>query len=375
MKVNVVTVLNTHNYGTMLQTIATKSLLEGFGMQVEFLDFCRKDQTTEAIFKRRMEMSKNNSGFKKCILKCIIRIEEKKKHKVFRKFIENNVALTKRMYHSYEEVLSQIPQADVYCTGSDQMWNSGWNQGIEKTFFLDYVPDGKVRISFSTSIGKTDWEDNEREQVLPMLQRYDLITVREESARQLLDKCGIAAQTVLDPTLMVDRLFWKSIVDKRTHKKPYLLVYKLHEQHGKVDFDKYVRKLAQEKNLDIISIQYNLSPCLKNPKETVFLPTVEKFLTLMYYADYIITDSFHGTAFSINFNKQFSVIYPEQYSTRIENILQLTGLTNRHIDENTIEKRLDEINFDQANKILDREREKSTKPFLDFFKVDINKTV
>lgn len=359
MKVSVITVINTRNYGTVLQTAATEALFRELGYETEFVDYIRDDQTPLSMTIREMKTGKNGA-LKECVLFPVRMTGKYLAKHTFRRFLKSHVRLTKRMYHSFEELAADPPQADLYCTGSDQTWNSRWNNGLEKSFFLEYAPENKKRIAFSTSIGKSEWDAEERAQTTPLLQKYAFITVREKSAAAILEKCGIKADWVLDPTLMVNPSFWKAMIRQhRPMEEKYLLVYQLHQSHGNVDFNRQVERIAKEKGLVVKRIQYNIMKYLKRGKSTVYLPTPEEFLNWIYYADYFVTDSFHGTVFSLVFEKQASVICPEEFSTRMRSILELTGLQNRIVSGEAAYPDRVKTEYSLAREILEQNRKES----------------
>ena len=211
-KISIITVLNTVNYGSALQTFATQNFFEKKGFETEFVDYWRKDQTKGA----RIEAIKKDkkSSLKQWLKKPLRDYLEIKSIKaadlVFRGFIKEKIHLTHRSYSSFEELLKDCPVADVYATGSDQMWNSGWNQGVEKSFFLEYVPEGKKKIAYATSIGKTSFDEKEASEIIPFIKKYDLVTLREQSAVDLLSEYDIESSLVLDPTLMLDKEAWSA---------------------------------------------------------------------------------------------------------------------------------------------------------------------
>lgn len=356
-KISIITVLNTVNYGSALQTFATQKFFEDKGFETEFVDYWRKDQTTAARIERIKKDKK--SSLKQWIKKPLRDYLEIKSIKasepVFRGFIKDKIKLTPRTYSSFEELKADCPVADVYATGSDQMWNSGWNQGIERSFFLDYAPEDKKKLAYATSIGKTSFDDEEAAEIIPLIKKYDLITLREQSAVDLLAKYDIDASLVLDPTLMLNKDTWSSYLPEVKMDKKYLLVYQLHNEHDNANFDEAVKSIAKEKNLEIVRITYSYSD-LKIGKKIV-LPQVFEFLSLIKNAEFIVTDSFHGTAFSINFNKQMAIIYPKKFSTRMDNILSLTGLSERrYTSADKIGKWNNVIDYEPVNKILDAKR-------------------
>ncbi|MCM1006886.1 MAG: polysaccharide pyruvyl transferase family protein [Ruminococcus flavefaciens] len=109
--------------------------------------------------------------------------------------------MTERSYYSISELLADVPQADIYMTGSAQVWN----KSIEKPYFLEYAPKGRKRIAFSASIGRTEFSEYEISETVAMLKKYSAISVREGSAVRLLEHFGIKSEFVLDPTLILDK--------------------------------------------------------------------------------------------------------------------------------------------------------------------------
>ena len=125
--------------------------------------------------------------------------------------------------------------------------------------------------------------------------------------------------------------------------------------------DAYVEKLAKEKNLDIYYVSYALHEFYKKGKMKCNVK-VEDFLSLIKNATYVVTDSFHATAFSINFNTQFMIVFPEKYSTRVKSILEITNLQSRIVDDyNDVSLANYEVDFDDANRILKMERTRANK--------------
>lgn len=367
MKISIITVLNTINYGSVLQTFATQKYLESLGMEVEFVDYIREDQQFTYMIKKIVFDKKTNikKWLKKPIRDIMDIISVIQANKLFRSFLTQNIHLTAKQYTSLQELKKDVPCADIYATGSDQMWNSGWNQGVEKSFFLEYVPNDKKRIAFSTSIGKVSWDQKEADIIVPLIKKYDYITLREKSAVELLGRYGIESHLVLDPTLLINRSQWIDYLSSKQIHTRYLLVYQLHLKHDQADFMDAVNTVAARKGLQIKRISYSYSD--HNIGKKIVLPDVFTFLRLIYDAEFIITDSFHGMAFSINFNKQFAVVYPDQYSTRMDSLLSLLGLKNRRYSCNNneiIEKRID---YTYVNQILNSKRKEIEDSFKKYF--------
>lgn len=263
--------------------------------------------------------------------------------------------MTKQKYYSIDELQKNPPKADIYCTGSDQTWNSDYNGGILTPYFLEYAPEKKPRIAYSASFGKEKLADWEVEDTKKLLQKYSAISIREKSGIDILNNLGLEGIHLLDPTLALSPDEWKPITSKSLFDEKYILIYQLNKSK---DFDLYVKKFAKVKGIPLVRIAFFPEQVLQ-PGKMIYIPSVEDFLSLFYYAEFVITDSFHGTAFSINFNKEFAVIYPPRYSTRLLSILQLTGLENRivtdHNDFSCLNKKID---YQKVNTILKEERNK-----------------
>ena len=363
MKISIITLHNIKNYGSALQTYATQCKFEQYGMDVEIVDFNRKGTSDDELLEALVKRSKfGKNFFTRILYREFQRPNVKKGCSVFNEFLKKYINLTPNKYHTLAELRANIPSADIYCTGSDQVWNSGWNEGILEEFFLEYAPKGSRCITYASSIGKDKLDDWELNRTKELLRKYNAISVREASAVKILSDMSIKSVQVIDPTLILDTNQWEKIIDKPVIKEKYILVYQLYRNK---QFDKYANAVAKKMGYKLVRISYKYDQLLKKGK-FIWMPKVTEFLSLFYNAEFVITDSFHGTAFSINFNKKFISIYPYKYSGRISSILKLTGLEERHLsDYKDFEIINKEIDYKRVNEILSNERKK-TDQFLKF---------
>ena len=360
MRVSVITLHTVDNYGSAMQTYATQEVLKKLGCEVEIIDYWRENNLPEHRAQQMLDTSLmqklkpiwgRNHKTETTAIKCMQWYLEHHVSPMW-KFLEDNVNLSKKRYTLFDELKADPPKADVYITGSDQVWNSIWNDGIDRSYFLDFAPQDKPRIAFSASIGRTEFSEDEISETKALLQKYTAISVREESAVELLKSIGIESQLILDPTLMLNCNEWRKVAKGR-EIKPFLLIYQLNPNP---EMDQFAIKLAEKKDWEVKRVGFGRSDRQK-PGKCIMSPSVEEFVGLLFQAKCVLTDSFHATAFSLNLGTDFISVRPPKFSTRIESILQLTGQEQRLLDDykdlNIVDRAIDKKH---VKKILDHKR-------------------
>ena len=162
MKIEVVTLHYIYNYGSLLQTYATQKKFESMGHKVETVDYVRPNAKDEKLIDDTVKNKNFGNPIKNKTFVTLKRFEKKKIKKVSKDFLDNYVHLT-RHYEDYEDLKNNPPIADVYCTGSDQTWNSEYNGGLLPAYYLDFAPKGKKKIGYAVSIGMDAIPENEKE--------------------------------------------------------------------------------------------------------------------------------------------------------------------------------------------------------------------
>lgn len=354
MKIAVITMHAVKNYGSVLQTYATQTILQRMGLDVEIIDYVREKNLDENLLDT---WTKNDFGIRKTVKKAVLLPTVKRWKEVFGGYLEQEINLSKYRYTSQRDFDEHPVVADIYCTGSDQVWNSGWNNGIELPFFLTFAPDNSKKIALAASIGTTSVGQQEAEQIVPLLEKYTSISLREKSAMNVLKDIGIEnTQFCLDPTLLLSCADWMQYAVFPKFKDPYVLVYQLNHDP---EFDAFAETFTKQKGLKLYRICTRYDQ-VRLPGKPIVLPEVRELLGWFIKAEYIITNSFHATAFSINLNKQFISIYPDQYTSRISDVLTLFGLESRHPSSYDQFNIADQpIVYEIVNEILERERENS----------------
>lgn len=351
-RISVITLQNIRNYGSVLQALATQHVMETLGLDCNFIDYWLCGSNT---LKGRIGMWKSKNALTMLLKLAVLYPSFAKDSKVFRRFNEKYLHLLPGTYTNEEELKSLPITSDIYCTGSDQTWNSAWNMGIKPELFLSFVPDTVKKISYAASIGKPKLDDWEKEETKQLLSRYDAISVREKSAVDICKDLGIDSTQVLDPTLQVSREFWLSIASPRLYKERYVLVYQLNTNKA---FDQYAKEYARRRRCKLVRFCVRHYQALR-PGKALVIPKPEDFVSAIAYADTVITDSFHATAFSANINVPMICIYPNEFSSRLASILALLKLEDRHLTDYDDFSFVDrnKMDFTHVNEILERERE------------------
>ena len=352
MKISIITLHRVFNYGSVLQAYATQEILKNYNLETEIIDYIPKEwQTKHLLF----DISKSNGFIKDNIYRLLRAFSVFLKQKTFWKFLKKNVNMT-RTYKSYEELLKNPPKSDIYCTGSDQVWNSDFCH-MDKAFFLRFGNKNTKRIAYAASMGNTVLEKEEEETISEYIKDYSHVAVREDAAVDILERMGFSSACVIDPTLQIERETWLKLSSKRLIKEKYLVLMLLYNEDNNAT--EIARKIADEKGLKLVKISWEL----KKPELVDILMThrsVEDFISLIHYADFVVTNSFHALAFSINLNKQFIAIKRNVHNSRLDSILKLTNLEERLVDLLYSKEITDKIiDYNPVNKTLETERKKT----------------
>lgn len=347
-KIGIITIHDADNYGSALQAYATQKVIENLGYDAIIINhICKKISSEYGI--KRILAQKNIKAIIETIVRILIIYPSRVRFKDFRN--------TQFVLKNELEVIKEQSKFKKFVVGSDQVWNYKIT-GFDKAYFLDFVEDNNKKISFASSFGLTEIEENKKEEYKELLTRFKELNVREEQAVELIKNLiNRNANLVLDPTLLISKEEWKSIIIQKPKYKGYILCYQIAYSQSLVEFAEGLSKKTGKK---IISIQGSMRR--KFNAKYIWNAGPTEYLQLFLNADYIITNSFHGTAFSINFNKNFfTELLPsfEKTSSRLESILDLFGLRNRQIIDGKNENMLKDIDYTKVNEILKENKEKS----------------
>ena len=369
-RIGIITILKTNNYGAELQAYATQAILNKLGYDAEIIDYLfyknpqhKKTKNSKPVF---------NHGLKKRLSEFLYPIISKtktginnthsdKRNKRFESFHTDNTAMSPT-YTTIDELYNSNKEYDVYMVGSDQVWNPGIYSSL-LPYMLTFAPESKKRVAYASSFGVSSIPQEFKWLYQKYLPKFSDIGVREKNAVEMVKELsGKDATWVLDPTLLLNKEDWEKIASTTyKEKNNYILLYELTPCPYILELAKYFR----EKNgLKIIRICKNAAIEDKDTTiENIIDAGPAEFLRLFANADIVITNSFHGTAFSINFGKEFYTVTParKHNNSRQQSILELFNLQARLIPENTPIENIttNKIDNNAVIKRLNEEREKS----------------
>ena len=356
MKIILITKHYVKNYGSVLQTYASQELLSRKGGSVSIANYILPEASGLKYMDIILRKHASAGRIKKIILRAAVLPTMIRWKYVFGGFLKKYLNVCGSPADSCEKLKTELPDADIYCTGSDQVWNPETNRGLQPAYFCEFAPKGKRVVSLAASFGVKTVREKDEALIKRYLEKYSLLSVRERSGIDILAKAGLKGRMILDPVMIEPAGFWEKLAAKRKIKQDYVLIYQLNSSRA---FDRYAEQAAVRLGKKLVRICTRYDQILKNGR-TVPVPTVEQWISLFFYADFVITDSFHGTVFSILFQKEFVNLYPPLFSERLDSLLSMFGIEERHISDcsrfDILDKRID---YRRVNEILDEKRKES----------------
>ncbi|MEW7973481.1 MAG: polysaccharide pyruvyl transferase family protein [Candidatus Thiodiazotropha endolucinida] len=368
MKIGILTQPLHNNYGGLLQAFALQVVMKRLGHEVWTVDFWKVDRKKDLRFYPRIIKSILIRAVQRYLLGRSVSVwvwptnsNNRKFTRHMRRFVEENIKTTSKINNSPQLSLLKEYHFDAYVVGSDQVWRPEYSPNLLH-YFLDFLSDDTMvkRISYAASFGVEDWEFTPEETVVcaGLAQKFDAISVREDSAIELCRKyLEVPAVHVLDPTMLLDKDDYTALVN----------------EDGIPEFNaeiiSYVLDATPEKKniINAISEVIGVNACFVNNAmsgyhDNVF-PPVTQWIRGYMDTDFVITDSFHGTVFSIIFNRPFIAIGNEERGlTRFVSLLKMFDLENRVLhsaDQITTELINEKIDWDRVNSILSQKRQEA----------------
>lgn len=309
MRICTMTCHHVYNYGATLQAYALQYYLEKLGCEVEIIDYRLFTHIRYELFtpypKGRAYKIIRKIPFLRYIIPPIKNrnmLHTWGRKKAFDDFDRKYLHISKCVYRTYEELDKADFAADVFIAGSDQIWNPIFPNGTDLGYYLDFGDRNIKRISYAASFGVSEISKEQGTFVKEKLSTFAYLSVREQSGVDILRAIGLKAVKCLDPVFLLNRSEWGEMIQIKRLDYRYIMVYDFyHEDESMVDF---IKCLSKEKGLKILSINdTNNAPYadiqINNAGPIEFLSYIEN-------ADYVVSNSFHATAFSMIFNKRFA---------------------------------------------------------------------
>lgn len=363
MKIKTITTWADYNYGASLQAYALTTYLRMQGHDVEMINYLPPYQTRMYDY---MWVNPESKASKYMVTRWIYRVAKFAQRmttlgrkKVFDDFNFKKLPLTPECYHSFEDLMNNPPKADLFIVGSDQVWNVLYDAGKDPSFYLEFVNEGK-KASYAASFSFLDIADDNRKRIAKSLSSFDGVAVREYQGRELLQTMGIDCTWVLDPVFLLNVNDWRKFVNRYkcdyvdSLKEQYLLIY---DFEGNEELKAFAIEYAKRKNLKIYAItdKYPLRYADKNFKTAGPID----FVRFIANCKAFISNSFHGTAFSIIFHKPVFVFnrHRHKVNSRMESLLTAFDLNDCLLDSEekkrgAIDKHFDWKEVDKNKEIL-----------------------
>lgn len=342
-KIAIITFHYAYNYGSALQAYALKTLLERKKYEINIINFIyKKDFEQYRLFRTNIYYK-----WPKAFIADILFFNQNKKRKEnFEIFAKKYFNLTQKRYYNYKDMKELNDKFDIFICGSDQIWNLDCTQGVEPAYFLKFASKDKLKIAYAPSLSHIKFSRNYNEDLKEAIKDLDYISIREESTLPLIQPLTEKkVSVVLDPTLLLDQKDYELIISREKQKSEYVFVYMLEYNDELI---KYCNEFGNKRRIKIIYITNSKFSGIKG--ENAFGIGPDKFLKYIKEAKYIITNSFHATVFSIIFNKKFVTFTTKRSSSRMVDLLDELGISERIYNEKfNIDK---DIDYDKVQEKL-----------------------
>lgn len=354
--IGIITFHSASNYGAVLQAYALEHKIQELGGTCEIIDYhCQAiDREYKLITKRDFFPIQLNLAYIKNIMARFVKMRIKnQKNKKIQAFVREHLKLSPVCNNS--EQLEQLQtRYGVVITGSDQVWNPVLTEA-DGAYFLEFVKDNCKKHSYAASFGNMDDQFHLDEKYIALLNQFQEISVREQSGEQYVsEKVKRNAKVHADPTLILNREEWGTMAEKNEEER-YLLVYTVCQP---IHLLEAAKKIARRENLKIIYLNNKM---IHRDRDIKYIPSAspEQFVGYFKYADYVLTNSFHGTVFSVIFERPFLVELESSggRNQRVVDLLFSLKIQNREIINGSVEQYKERIDWNQVEEHLDRQKQ------------------
>lgn len=356
-KVGIVTFHTALNYGAIMQSYALQHFLYEKGIDNEIIDYrCPFIEKCYSPF-----FVSDGKVLNSLIRGVMFGHTIRRKHVVFKRFIDTHLQLSQE-FQDRDSIQRVRDNYSYFISGSDQVW-SPISAGFDPVYFLPFAKD-EQKISYAASIGTNSLSDEQFLEYKNRLEGFSCLSVREGTAKDVLRRLDPEREIFVhvDPTLLLCKESWYNLLGSLPDNIPaeYLLIFNVEKPISDVEFAK---RKAKEMGLSVVYIN---DRTLRKDKDIIYVeaPAPDVFLTLFANAKAVVTNSFHGTVFSIVFHKNFFVELDnkKQRNIRVENLLQELNIKHREITNEDIGK-TEKIDWEYASQVLQVKRSEASDYF------------
>lgn len=357
-KIGIITMHRINNYGSVLQAFALQYIIEKMGFDVRLIDYNYPN-----IFQYTRGVALPKNDWKAKVIKGMSWLHPYNRYDYKFQDFRNRYFKLSPYYKDFNAIHQKAISYDLYITGSDQVWNPNFTKG-DTTFLLDFAKKNANKISYASSFSCTQLGKEYEATYSELLAQYQAISVREWGGVELVKRLtGQQAVITVDPTLLLDDNAWKTVVSKRCrYSKNYILLYVLSYSFNPIPYI-YDLALYLSKELDLRIVVLGKHPYLSKYKnvESVLDAGPLEFLQLIENAVCVVTSSFHGTAFSVNYKKPvYAVVNNKNDDDRISSFLSDVSLDKSIIPVGTpLETIPLDIHSESSWNVLNQRRENS----------------
>lgn len=354
MMIGIITYYNTINYGAVFQALAMQEIIKEIAPneKVGIVEYCPKNVSKSyALIKK--------SSWKAVIISLYNFIDNFARKKKFKKFINVYMNIIP---------LEEVKNADKLVLGSDQIWNPNISGGFKPELFGIFPVEKKQKVcSYAASIGVSNFNEEERKVFSRYIRNVQYISVREKEAKNIIQKVILRDIVVdIDPTLLVNKDIWSTLKIEPEIKNPYILVYSL---SGYDLTDYTARKIAKKYNSEIVEISLkDKKPFVSKSFRRKTRVSPEEFLGWISSAEAVVTDSFHGTVFSILFHKDVYTIPNKMKASRMVELMEDLKIQS-HIITKEEDVKFKKIDYDLVDTLLQEKKEKSFQHMLEILRI------
>lgn len=333
------------NYGALLQSYATQQVLLKKGFETSIIkykgsrrDILRQGLTGIVFYIRSHFKKESNSKPKQQLDE--LHLSNKKARRMAQEVFVRERFVNLKTFTDYGKLVDYTSSLDAVMIGSDQSWLPV--SMISSTSSFEFVPKGVRRVSYATSLGVSEYPKYCWRQARKVWKRMDYISVREEQGKRIINEiCGnIPVQVVCDPTYLFTKAEWQEFIPvKRLEEEKYILCYYLGTNKRLFDIARRIAKAKKQKLLSILTCEVATEGDDSFADRLITGASPEDFVNYIRGAELVLTDSFHGVAFSVINEKQFYLFYPQRdylaqsRNSRLDNIVRMWGIEDRLITD------------------------------------------